>query len=292
MRAPFIVHTRDPDEFVERLEPVAKPDRVRALRTSFGATLHACPLPHTGFLRLRIDGGRVRFTEPSVYGLTVPLWTSIDASGHKVAPGEAFVSAPMKETVFDVPGRHAVLAINFDGAWLDSEAGGQLVRPNGRISLQSGEGAALLRSTMAAAHQIASDVDPRGLAEIEADLLDRFLLACPAPEQRSQPESIQQAQEFLRAHLKRPTSATRVAREVGVPLRTLYDAFRRQFGCGPIGWLRERRLEAAQRELLALTPEETSVTEIATRYGFFHFGRFAEQYRHCFGVTPSGTLRI
>jgi AraC-like DNA-binding protein len=36
---------------------------------------------------------------------------------------------------------------------------------------------------------------------------------------------------------------------------------------------------------------DTSVTEVATRFGFSHFGRFSQQYRRCFDETPSETLQ-
>lgn len=34
-----------------------------------------------------------------------------------------------------------------------------------------------------------------------------------------------------------------------------------------------------------------SVTDVAVRWGFFHLGRFAQQYRERFGVLPSETVR-
>jgi TolB-like protein len=37
--------------------------------------------------------------------------------------------------------------------------------------------------------------------------------------------------------------------------------------------------------------DDTSITEVAIRFGFSHFGRFSGQYRRCFGERPSATLR-
>ena len=100
------------------------------------------------------------------------------------------------------------------------------------------------------------------------------------------------AEDFLMAHLTAPVPVTRVAEAAGISLRTLHVAFRKHHGVGPITWLRERRLEAAQRELFAAARDETSVTEVATRYGFFHLGRFGQQYKRAFGLTPSETLAL
>ncbi|MBV8576071.1 MAG: helix-turn-helix domain-containing protein, partial [Acetobacteraceae bacterium] len=44
-----------------------------------------------------------------------------------------------------------------------------------------------------------------------------------------------------------------------------------------------------RRALRAAGPTAT-VTEIATRHGFWHFGRFAGVYRSAFGEAPSATL--
>lgn len=73
-------------------------------------------------------------------------------------------------------------------------------------------------------------------------------------------------------------------------LSRLERAFRETFGVGPRRYLTLRRLAAVRRELLR-RGEQTSVTEVATRWGFFHLGRFSQDYKTLFGETPSQTLR-
>lgn len=56
-------------------------------------------------------------------------------------------------------------------------------------------------------------------------------------------------------------------------------------------YLRRLRLEKVHEELSAAEPDLASVTEVATRWGFVHLGRFAAAYYRAFGEFPSETLR-
>ena len=82
-----------------------------------------------------------------------------------------------------------------------------------------------------------------------------------------------------------------IADAVGVAKRTLQRAFHDNLGVGVASFVRMTRLAAVRAELIHSDSTATSVTEIATKYGFTEFGRFAVRYKSCFGESPSRTLR-
>jgi len=45
-----------------------------------------------------------------------------------------------------------------------------------------------------------------------------------------------------------------------------------------------------RRALQESTPMTSTITEIATRYGFWQFGRLSVEYKALFGEAPSATL--
>jgi AraC-like DNA-binding protein len=60
---------------------------------------------------------------------------------------------------------------------------------------------------------------------------------------------------------------------------------------GPKRYLLLRRMHLARRALRQTAPDPTTVTDIATRFGFWQLGRFAVEYLSLFGESPSATLR-
>ena len=86
-----------------------------------------------------------------------------------------------------------------------------------------------------------------------------------------------------------PPTIAEVCRHVGVSERTLQYAFRTYVDMSPLSYLRACRLNRVRSALLC-PGDLTTVTEAATRYGFFHLGKFANHYRLHFGESPSSTL--
>lgn len=103
--------------------------------------------------------------------------------------------------------------------------------------------------------------------------------------------TVQQAVDFIEAHVGDPgLTVSVIAREVGMSVRSLQEAFRRELGRTPISYIKDRRMSIAQRRLRAGDPAVTTVTRIAAGVGVTHLGRFSVEYRNRFGESPSETL--
>jgi len=98
------------------------------------------------------------------------------------------------------------------------------------------------------------------------------------------------AEEYISAHAHLTPSLGDICAAAGVHARTLQDSFRRKRGCSPMQFLRKVRMEKV-RTRLTQPEQDTNITGEAVRWGFLHFGRFANEYRVLFGELPSETLR-
>jgi AraC-like DNA-binding protein len=88
-----------------------------------------------------------------------------------------------------------------------------------------------------------------------------------------------------------PIYVPEIARAIRVSGRTPQNCCQEHLGMSPKRYLLLRRMHLAGRSLRAAEPGNGSVTDIATRYGFWQLGRFAVEYRSLFGESPSTTLR-
>lgn len=94
---------------------------------------------------------------------------------------------------------------------------------------------------------------------------------------------------WIEAHLDRPLGLKDLERASGYSGRTLQYAFKRRFGCSPMRWLRQRRLERARDVLLAQS-QGLSMGALAGQVGYGNASAFSRDFRETFGVTPSTLL--
>lgn len=76
-----------------------------------------------------------------------------------------------------------------------------------------------------------------------------------------------------------------IADQHHVSLRYLHLLFQRE-GTTVNGWIRERRLESARRDLSAPDARRRSVAAVAARWGFVNASHFSRAFREAFGVPP------
>lgn len=98
-------------------------------------------------------------------------------------------------------------------------------------------------------------------------------------------------EELLEARQDEPLYIPEICAAAGVGERTLRAYCQEHLGMSPHRYLWLRRMNLARRALLRTDAKTTTVTDIATQYGFGELGRFAVSYRAMFGESPSATLR-
>ena len=131
------------------------------------------------------------------------------------------------------------------------------------------------------------------LLETQLAILNRTLDALMVRNGRSAKSHefiIKRSIDFLKANSYRPLHLLDLCSALGVKMRTLYYAFQEYYGISPIKYLRLVRYARVRRDLLTADPERTTVTEIAVRWHFWHFGRFSVEYKSLYGESPSATL--
>jgi AraC-like DNA-binding protein len=101
---------------------------------------------------------------------------------------------------------------------------------------------------------------------------------------------MQRFNAIIQADAETPLHVMEVALAVGVSLRLLTTCCQEHLGMGPKKYLDLRRMHLARRDLVSADPRVTTVTDTATRYGFWQLGRFSVNYKSIFGESPSATL--
>ena len=81
-----------------------------------------------------------------------------------------------------------------------------------------------------------------------------------------------------------------MSRKLNISRRNLHNLFIDHLGHSPMRYLNFRRLNLVREALLGIQNKGQTIAEVASRHGFWHFGRFASTYKKFFGELPSETL--
>lgn len=111
---------------------------------------------------------------------------------------------------------------------------------------------------------------------------DRFL-------RRSQ--LVRQAEDYMLAHLEQPITLKDLCKILNTSKSPLNYGFQEVFGLSPMAYLKVLRLHAAHKVLKSAASPTTKIADIAHRFGFWHAGRFGQDYKQMFGELPSETIK-
>jgi AraC-like DNA-binding protein len=255
------------------------------------------------------------FGELDYYHVSIPL------SGHVEAiSGESLVSTRGQGVVYPPVGHTTIRRWSADCiqhelkircGYLETELESMLGRPirrgpgrfAGVFDVTNGPAASWVQlvRTLASGLNGESSIfcDPLMAGQLAKTIVTGLLLAAPH-EYRDEldqtaapvrPRTVKRAIDVIRAAPEQPFTLPGLAQLVGCSPRSLQEGFRRYVGVSPMTYLRDVRLSGAHNELLACTPTERSVADIAYRWGFQHLGRFAAEYKRHYDESPSCTLR-
>ena len=244
-----------------------------------------------------------------VSGLGVPIALYVDNELHIVTRNEAAIIAPAKQIRIERPSHSEILylRVSLSDLWNHFERltaryhRGSLIFDR-KVNIASGSGA-MMKGIMDYLVELLADnysvIKIPAIRKSFDDLLMNSMLALPhnkldqIDESHSNmvaPAIVYRAEEYMRAHLEKPTSISDLVRICECSRSVLFSAFRNARGYTPMEFLTEQRLHHARNQLLK-SKYNASVSSIAFNSGFLSNSWFSQVYKKRFGERPSDTLR-
>ncbi|MCV9943978.1 MULTISPECIES: helix-turn-helix domain-containing protein [unclassified Rhizobium] len=237
-------------------------------------------------------------------GLPIAADGSLHVRGRQIASGQPVLAGPCDDIAFIANGNadlaQAVIPVDQIEHWMQVRRGSggldrkYLDRP---FTMSEQEivrrGTVLARLLQTLLRNTGDDAQPDALAAIEGQIVDVVLGMVPSTEVAEplhrRARVAMKLRDMLMGHIEAPLNVSAMCETLGVRERTLYLACVEAFGRPPKAMLLELRLNAVRRALTHPSAERT-VTSVASRFGFGHFGEFSGEYRRKFGELPSATL--
>lgn len=176
----------------------------------------------------------------------------------------------------------------------------RLQQPISFFSYGSGNSASLSLSLLQSLRLVDSLLCPGGRVPAALRLDDLIcrqlvLMLCPELAGEEDPSGPQSAASFemllewICSRLDQPISLSDLERQSGYSRRALQRAFQNRFSCGPMQWLRQRRLELALQQITQAGSLH-SVTTIAHKCGYLNLASFSRDFKSTYGQSPSQML--
>jgi len=309
-------HSRDADEareFLRAKEYEVELARRDAARIDLRVNGVYLPRAYVGFYQYGAPLSARTHTARHDYWINLPLLEPIEATiGEETfvcGPDKAFVASPTLRYAVRTQGQGARVHVQIGEDHLRRQLGALLgdypTRPiefAPSMDLTRGYGRALALCIRQAISHLENDDQftqspiPTGLFEdiVTTKLLfsqpNNYSEALRRLDKPPAPGSVKRALDFMSAGIASPLGIADIAAAAGVPGRTLFRHFRDAYGASPMRYLRHARFDKVRAVLLRGDGID-NITAVAMRWGFFHPGRFAVEYRKRFGETPSQTLR-
>ena len=125
-------------------------------------------------------------------------------------------------------------------------------------------------------------------------LVEAYLRSRPDLQRNDRPlhpvQIVRKSEERFFASRDAPVSLADLCAAARVSQATLYRAFHTVCGEPPLAYFHKRRLTDARRALIRSHAYRGAVKHVALTNGLTELGRFAVEYRHLFGESPSATL--
>lgn len=139
--------------------------------------------------------------------------------------------------------------------------------------------------------------DAQALRQLRDEILIEWIEALPPQVDTSdlislsrKKKVVDRACEVMMSRADEPLSILEICSRVGISRRKLNACFQDVLGIAPVKYLRSLRLNGVHRALRDAGPNET-IQNIASHWGFWHLGQFAQNYKKLFDELPSASLR-
>lgn len=233
-------------------------------------------------------------------GVPLPGSAPVRCCHQEAGPGDLIVFRPDEGYHLECRGAFDVIGIEIDDTReLDFRNGGvHITRADTELTecLIAAINQLANNGTEAATHEASKQVPSGmtgGMASLIRDQVCQLLSAerSPAPSATRAPSRlaiVARARSLIAANCQEPISVSDLARTLAVSTRTLEYSFQDVLDTSPATYIKIVRLHEARRAIRNAESSKT-VTDVAVKWGFWHFGRFASDYRKLFGELPSQT---